>query len=258
MLEMPESYEQAVVLTDKSTSCELNRRYLNSVRWKAGIIAAAAIVAGIVIGLVTKDRTFACVTTLCGLLLSITFLFPLFGRKRVMKEIRNGTFFLRHSRTEITSYAEMFVLENNAFERTGKIQKVKKSKQLEYPETYEQAVELSKYSTLCEINYRFLRSVRRKAWIIAAVVIVGGIATGLITGDNILAYGIIPNGLLISFSSLFPLFGRKRVMTRIRNGTFFARHSRGEVMSYAEAFVLENNAFERTGKLQAVDKDEYD
>ena len=120
---------------------------------------------------------------------------------------------------------------------------------LEMPKNIEEAKEIARISTNCALNTRFLNKYKRKAAIIALVGIAAGVITGIITGDFIMLFGISANMLLIAFSALFPYYGRKKVIKSIQNGKFFERHTEYEIMKYARLFVLENDAFERTGKL---------
>ena len=93
LLKKPENYEEAKIIVRNSSESKFNKAYLNSIRFKAGLIAFVGAAVAVAVGLASRDVVVGIAIFINFGLISLASLSPLFARKRSMKQIENGSFF---------------------------------------------------------------------------------------------------------------------------------------------------------------------
>ena len=118
MLEKPENYEEAKKIIIDSTSSDYNKQYLKTIKLKSLFVLSAGVGVAVAAGLVAGSAALAVGLLPTAGLIGLTSLLPLFARKKTMSDIRDGSYFRKHSESEIQQKANEIVDYNNDFERS--------------------------------------------------------------------------------------------------------------------------------------------
>lgn len=118
MLSEPKDYEEAKKLLMESTDSEYHKRYLMALRLRAALITAVGVAGAFAIGAITNQPEATNAILPNAGLLGIINLLPVLSRKKLLGEIKDGSFFEDKSKEEIIEFAAGYVSDYNNMEKS--------------------------------------------------------------------------------------------------------------------------------------------